>query len=99
MKRRQFLLGAATLLLTGCDRVTQSDWGKRILGSVEALNRRLQRLLTGADRMAHEAFPNEKPILIATGGLASFVEEKAKLFDVVDKDLVLKGMAMAMNSF
>ena len=54
LPRRGFLLGAAMLPLAGCDRVTESDWGKRILGSVDDLNRRLQRWLAAPDRMARE---------------------------------------------
>lgn len=52
--RRSFLIGAASLPLASCDRVTQSDWGRQILGSVDQLNRRLQRWLAGGDRLARE---------------------------------------------
>jgi DMSO/TMAO reductase YedYZ molybdopterin-dependent catalytic subunit len=52
--RRGFVVGLASLPLAGCDRITQSDWGKRILGSVDGLNRRLQRMLAGPDRLARE---------------------------------------------
>jgi DMSO/TMAO reductase YedYZ molybdopterin-dependent catalytic subunit len=52
--RRGFLLGLASLPLAACDRVTESDWGRRILDSVEPLNRWLQRMLAGSDRLARE---------------------------------------------
>ena len=52
--RRGFLVGLASLPLAACDRVTESDWGKRILGSVDELNRRLQRLLAPRARLARE---------------------------------------------
>jgi DMSO/TMAO reductase YedYZ molybdopterin-dependent catalytic subunit len=52
--RRSVLVGLASLPLAACDRVTESQWGKRILGSVDSLNRRLQRWLAGPDRLARE---------------------------------------------
>jgi DMSO/TMAO reductase YedYZ molybdopterin-dependent catalytic subunit len=56
--RRRFLTGAASvvgsLLLSGCDRITESDWGKRVLGSVDGLNRRLQRLFASSQALARE---------------------------------------------
>jgi DMSO/TMAO reductase YedYZ molybdopterin-dependent catalytic subunit len=56
--RRRFLVGgistAGGLLLSGCDRVTESDWGKRVLGSVDTLNRHLQRLFASKQALARE---------------------------------------------
>jgi DMSO/TMAO reductase YedYZ molybdopterin-dependent catalytic subunit len=58
LDRRRFLsataAAAASALLTGCDRVTESDWGKTILGSVDAINRRLQRLFASSTALARE---------------------------------------------
>jgi DMSO/TMAO reductase YedYZ molybdopterin-dependent catalytic subunit len=56
--RRRFLTGgisaAGGLLLSGCDKVTESDLGKRVLGSVDALNRHLQRLFASSQTLARE---------------------------------------------
>ena len=47
--RRSFLrmafMGTAGILVAGCDRISQSGWGTRVLGSAEGLNRRVQALL------------------------------------------------------
>lgn len=48
ISRRTLLRGAGTLgaaLLTGCDQATQNATARRIMGSAEALNYRLQRAL------------------------------------------------------
>lgn len=49
-------------------------------------------------RLAAECFNNEKPFIIGTGGF-SVLFEREKIFDVIQPDLVLKGLvtAMAMN--
>ena len=52
--RRSFLVGLASLPLAACDRVTESDWGRRVLGSVDRLNRRLQRWIAGPSQLARE---------------------------------------------
>ena len=47
--RRRFLAGTAgalgTLLLSGCDRLADSDWVRTLLASAEGVNRRLHRWL------------------------------------------------------
>ncbi len=57
-KRRQFLLrtlgAAAGLTLSGCDRLSQSAWFTRMLGSAEGLNRRLHHAVARPDSMAEE---------------------------------------------
>jgi DMSO/TMAO reductase YedYZ molybdopterin-dependent catalytic subunit len=56
--RRRFferLLGASGLLaLTGCDRLSQTQWFPRVLGGAEVLNDRLHHLLGGPDALAKE---------------------------------------------
>lgn len=56
--RRRLLVrtgaGFATLLLGGCDRLSQSRWFPQILDSAEALTKRAQRAITGRGAMARE---------------------------------------------
>ena len=56
--RRSFLrmtiMGTAGLLVAGCDRISQSSWGTKVLGSAEGLNRRVQALLAPSSAMARE---------------------------------------------
>ncbi|GAB2812308.1 molybdopterin-binding protein [Dyella kyungheensis] len=56
--RRSFLrmagMGAVGVLLAGCDRISQSGLGARVLGSAEGLNRRVQALLSPSSAMAKE---------------------------------------------
>jgi DMSO/TMAO reductase YedYZ molybdopterin-dependent catalytic subunit len=56
--RRSFLrmaiLGSAGLLAAGCDRISQSSWGPKVLGKAEGLNRRVQALLAPSSAMAQE---------------------------------------------
>lgn len=56
--RRSFLrmtmMGAAGLVVAGCDRISQSSWGPKVLGSAEGLNRRVQALLAPSSAMARE---------------------------------------------
>src|SRR4051812_23467635 len=70
-RRRFIATGSGALgglLLAGCDRVTESDWGKRLLGSVDEINRRLQRLLSGRAALAREFSEAEiSPVFKANG--------------------------------
>jgi DMSO/TMAO reductase YedYZ molybdopterin-dependent catalytic subunit len=56
--RRSFLrmaiMGTAGILVAGCDRISQSSWGPKVLGSAEGLNRRVQALLAPSRTMARE---------------------------------------------
>ncbi len=56
--RRSFLrmaiMGTAGLLVAGCDRISQSSWGPKVLGKAEGLNRRVQALLAPSSAMAQE---------------------------------------------
>jgi DMSO/TMAO reductase YedYZ molybdopterin-dependent catalytic subunit len=56
--RRRFFTRAASgigaLLLTGCDRLSQSQWFPRVLDSAEAVSQRVQRAITGRAAMARE---------------------------------------------
>jgi DMSO/TMAO reductase YedYZ molybdopterin-dependent catalytic subunit len=61
--RRSFLrmtmMGAAGLLLAGCDRISQSSWGPKVLGKAEGLTRRVQALLAPSSAMAKEFSESE----------------------------------------
>lgn len=46
--------------------------------------------------LAEEAFTDDIPIVIATGGLASFAQAHTQIFDHVDPDLVLKGISLTL---
>lgn len=56
--RRRFLtrivVAGGAALLGGCDRLSEQAWFTRILGSAEALNRRLHHGLAAADSLARE---------------------------------------------
>lgn len=56
--RRSFLrtaiMGAAGMVVAGCDRISQSAWGTNVLGQAEGLNRRVQALLSPSSSMAKE---------------------------------------------
>lgn len=51
---RMTLMGAAGLLVAGCDRISQTAWGSNVLGKAEGLNRRVQALLSPSSSMAKE---------------------------------------------
>ncbi|WP_426703090.1 molybdopterin-dependent oxidoreductase [Rhodanobacter sp. Col0626] len=56
--RRSFLrmaiMAAGGLVISGCDRISHSGWGTRVLGGAEGLNRRVQALLSPSSAMAKE---------------------------------------------
>jgi DMSO/TMAO reductase YedYZ molybdopterin-dependent catalytic subunit len=53
--RRQFLVGgAASILLSGCDRMSASPSFQRILAAGEGMNYRLHRLIAGREALAPE---------------------------------------------
>ena len=51
---RMAIMGTAGLLVAGCDRISQSSWGPKVLGKAEGLNRRVQALLAPSSAMAQE---------------------------------------------
>lgn len=51
---RKALLATGGIVIAGCDRISQSDWGTRALGSAEAVNYRVQRFLSPATALARE---------------------------------------------
>ncbi|HEX2238084.1 MAG TPA: molybdopterin-binding protein [Gammaproteobacteria bacterium] len=56
--RRRFLARALAMsgaaFLTGCDKLSESEWFPRVLGSAEILNRKVQHLITPRRAMAEE---------------------------------------------
>lgn len=56
--RRRFLARAAgalgALALGGCDRLSQTEWFSRVLGSAEDVNRRLHHVITSSQALARE---------------------------------------------
>jgi len=46
-------------------------------------------------RMSEECFPDEKPLVVGTGGFARFFE-KEKIFDIIDSDLILEGIYQSL---
>ena len=51
---RMAIMGGAGLLIAGCDKISQSSWGPKVLGKAEGLNRRVQALLAPSSAMAKE---------------------------------------------
>ena len=51
---RMALMGTAGLLVAGCDKISQSSWGPKVLGKAQGLNRRVQALLSPSSAMAKE---------------------------------------------
>ncbi len=58
LTRRQWLTravgGAGAALLAGCDRVSQSSWGSKVLGAGESVSHAAQRLVLTRKSMAEE---------------------------------------------
>src|SRR5882672_5945922 len=72
--RRRFLgrmaasLGA--LAVVGCDRLSQSEWLPKVLGSAERLNERVAKLVTGRKAMAQEFAPADLSPTFRSNGTA-----------------------------
>ncbi|HEY3876203.1 MAG TPA: type III pantothenate kinase [Candidatus Kapabacteria bacterium] len=49
-------------------------------------------------RLSQFAFPNEEPVVVATGGLSRLVERRTNAISVIDGDLVLKGISIAAEA-
>ena len=58
LRRRRFLAGGASRLgalsLTGCDRLSESQWFPALLGKAETLTKLVQRAITGKQALARE---------------------------------------------
>ena len=69
--RRHLLRGAAaagTLLLSGCDRLSETDWFRWLLGIVDGPNRWLQRALGGKSALAREFTPADLSPMFKVNG-------------------------------
>ncbi len=51
---RMAIMGTAGVIVAGCDRISQSDWGPKVLNKAQGLNRRVQALLSPSSAMAKE---------------------------------------------
>jgi DMSO/TMAO reductase YedYZ molybdopterin-dependent catalytic subunit len=51
---RMAIMGTAGIIVAGCDRISQSDWGPKVLNKAQGLNRRVQALLAPSSAMAKE---------------------------------------------
>lgn len=51
---RMAIMGTAGVIIAGCDRISQSDWGPKVLNKAQGLNRRVQALLAPSSAMAKE---------------------------------------------
>ena len=73
--RRTFLrrgLGAAGgLLLAGCDRLTNTAWLPKVLGSAETLSRVTQRAITTRTSMAQEFAPEDRSPTFRSNGTSA----------------------------
>jgi DMSO/TMAO reductase YedYZ molybdopterin-dependent catalytic subunit len=81
LPRRRFLaLGAASLLLTGCDRLSEAPDFQEFLASAEWLTYRVQRLLGGGNARAREFTTNDlSPVFKVNGTRVPEGEEYAAL--------------------
>jgi DMSO/TMAO reductase YedYZ molybdopterin-dependent catalytic subunit len=72
--RRRFLGRVAASLgalgVVGCDRLSQSDWFPKLLGSVEPLNHAAAQLVTGRKAMAQEFTPADLSPAFRSNGTA-----------------------------
>ena len=68
LTRRQALVTAAGGLLAGCDRVTQTEVGRRILFSAEDGHRSLQRALTDRTALAPEYRADQRSPIFRSNG-------------------------------
>jgi len=70
--RRRFMARSAQviglMLLAGCDRLSQSAWFPKILGSTEGLTRGVQRLITPRKAMAREYTEADRSPVFPTNG-------------------------------
>lgn len=73
-KRRRFLgrVGAsiAALSVAGCDRLSQTDWFPKVLGSAQTLNAHLAKAVAGREAMAQEFAPADITANFRSNGTA-----------------------------
>lgn len=115
-KEKEYLGGSIVAGLRLCMEALESKTAKlpsvEIVSAKEALGRStVESIQSGlyyshlgamreiSNRLANECFDGEKPYVIGTGGFSSLFE-KENVFDVIQPDLVLKGLwlALKMNS-
>ena len=72
--RRQFfrvtLGAAATLLLAGCEKLSQTEWFPKLLGTGESLNQKVHGILGGRRAMAQEFSPADLSPSFRSNGTA-----------------------------
>lgn len=51
---RMAIMGTAGIIVAGCDRISESSWGPKVLNKAQGLNRRVQTLLAPSSAMAKE---------------------------------------------
>jgi DMSO/TMAO reductase YedYZ molybdopterin-dependent catalytic subunit len=61
---------AGALAVAGCDRLSQSEWFPKVLGSAEKLNGRVAKLVTGRKVMAQEFTPADLSPTFRSNGTA-----------------------------
>lgn len=70
--RRRFMIRAAQaaglILLAGCDKLSQSEWFPRVLGSAEGLTQRVQRFITPRKALAREYTESDRSAVFPTNG-------------------------------
>jgi DMSO/TMAO reductase YedYZ molybdopterin-dependent catalytic subunit len=84
--RRHFLRNAITsalgLLVVGCDRISDSDTGSRILDSAEGLTQKAQSLLSPSTRLATEfTVADNSPVFKGNGTVMPDTDEYRQLMD------------------
>jgi DMSO/TMAO reductase YedYZ molybdopterin-dependent catalytic subunit len=59
---------AGLMFLTGCDKLSQTEWFPRLLGSAEGLTRGVQRIVTPRKAMAREYTEADRSAVFPTNG-------------------------------
>ena len=67
---RHFAASMGALAVTGCDRLSQSEWFPQVLNSTERLNEGLAKLVTGRKAMAREFTPADLSPTFRSNGTA-----------------------------
>jgi DMSO/TMAO reductase YedYZ molybdopterin-dependent catalytic subunit len=95
MSRRQFftraLAGASALMLAGCNKLSETEWFPKLLGSAEGLNNSAQHLFTSRKSMAQEFTEADlSPSFRSNGTSEPDSDEYATLADKDFADWALK---------